>query len=79
MQDGRRRRPQRAGQKSAAHQVSAGPDADWKVDHLGGEDERAHHAQQGNFGIVKPALCHADDVSDGRRRSGVERGPYGSR
>jgi hypothetical protein len=77
--DARRRRPQRAGQKSAAHQVSAGADADRKVDHLGGEDKRAHHAQQGNFGIVKPALRHADDVGDGGRRSGIERGPYGSR
>ena len=72
-------RSQRAGQQRAAHQVSAGADADRKVDHLGGEDEGAHHAQQGHFGIVEPALRHANDVADGRRRSRVERGPHGRR
>ena len=72
----RRRRSQRAGQKRAAHQVSAGPDANRKVDHLRGKDKRAHHAQQGHFGVVKPALRHAHDVAYNGRRRRVQRGPH---
>ena len=73
----RRRRTERAGQERAADEVSAGADAHRKVDHLGGKDKRAHHAEEGHFGIVKPALRDAHDVGDGGRRRGVQRGPYG--
>ena len=38
-----RRRPQRIGQQSAAHQVPRRADSHREVDHLGGEYERAHH------------------------------------
>src|ERR1019366_8214919 len=72
----RRRRPQRAGQQRAAHQVSAGADADREVDHLGGEDKCSHHAQQRHSSVVKSALRHADDVAHGRRRRRVQRSPH---
>ena len=61
-----RRRPQREGQQRAAHQVAAGADPHRKVDHLRGENERAHHAQQRDFGVVKPALRAPHDVAHGR-------------
>ncbi len=64
-------------QQCATNQVAAGADTDRKVDHLGREHERAHHAQQRNAGIVQLPSGPLNHEPNGGNAQGVQSGPYG--
>ena len=75
----RRGGSERERQKRAAEEVAARADADREVDHLGGEDERAHHAEERDTRVIKGSLRAADGNGDARNRGRVEGGPHRGR
>ncbi len=52
-------------EQRSTHQVPAGSDSDWEIDHLRGEHERAHHAQQRDARVVQLAAGLAHHESHG--------------
>ena len=65
-------RPHDGGQQHAAAQVAAGPGAgNCKIDHLGGKNERAHHAHHGHGLIVGLLVQLVNGTACGNCRTGV--------
>ena len=65
----------RDGQQCPAHQVRAGARGHRKVDHLGGEDEGPHDAQQRRASFLEVAPGAAGEYNDRGQDGGVEGEP----
>jgi hypothetical protein len=75
--DRSRGRAERDGQQRPAHQVRAGAGGDREVDHLGGEDEGSHDAQQGRARLFQFAPRAACEHGDSRQPGDIQGQPDG--
>ena len=67
--------PSRTRRERGAEEVPARPPGDGEVEHLGGEHERAGHAEQRDDAVVEPAAGATEADADGAR--GDDRGAGG--